>query len=201
VSQKPQNFLGLFRVPQFPLYLRNAKVLSHETSQSSADCSLTTGFLGRKSSPDFRETGPRSFRLRLNGNLCYVHNVVTHQYSRTESCFLAKLTPVLQGRTVWSKLLSQFGWTNALHFVDRPIQLRPWYKILFHRWWFVSIAGEEKVRLIQKVSCVCAGLQPPSVRWLDLSLVVPHSTRPRFVYSQISASCQLLFFVSWKSVI
>ena len=30
-----QNVLGLFRVPQFPLYLRNAKVLSHETSQSS----------------------------------------------------------------------------------------------------------------------------------------------------------------------
>ena len=87
---------------------------------------LRTGaglFLGPKSSPDFRETGPRFLRLRLNGKICYVHHVVTHQCCRTESCFLAKLTPVLQGRTVWSKLLSQFGWTNALHFVDRLIQL------------------------------------------------------------------------------
>ena len=35
VSQKSPNFLGLFRVPQFPLYLRNAGVLSYQTSQSS----------------------------------------------------------------------------------------------------------------------------------------------------------------------
>ena len=35
VSQKSRNFSGLFRVPQFPLYLRNAEVLSHQTSQSS----------------------------------------------------------------------------------------------------------------------------------------------------------------------
>ena len=32
---KSRNFSGLFRVPQFPLYLRNAEVLSHQTSQSS----------------------------------------------------------------------------------------------------------------------------------------------------------------------
>ena len=35
VSQKTRNFSGLFRIPQFPLYLRNAEVLSHQTSQSS----------------------------------------------------------------------------------------------------------------------------------------------------------------------
>ena len=29
------NVFGLFRVPQFPLYLRNAEVPSHQTSQSS----------------------------------------------------------------------------------------------------------------------------------------------------------------------
>ena len=32
VSQKSRNFSSLFRVPQFPLYLRNAAVLSHPTS-------------------------------------------------------------------------------------------------------------------------------------------------------------------------
>ena len=31
----PKRFGGLFRVPQFPLCLRNAGVLSHQTSQSS----------------------------------------------------------------------------------------------------------------------------------------------------------------------
>ena len=36
VSQKSRNFSGLFRVPQFPLYLRNAEVVSHQTSQSSS---------------------------------------------------------------------------------------------------------------------------------------------------------------------
>ena len=35
VSQKSRNFSGLFRVPQFPLYLRNAEVLSHQTSKFS----------------------------------------------------------------------------------------------------------------------------------------------------------------------
>ena len=35
VSQKSRNFSGLFRVSQFPLYLRNAEVLSHQTLQSS----------------------------------------------------------------------------------------------------------------------------------------------------------------------
>ena len=35
VSQKSRNFSGLFRVPQFPSYLRNAEVLSLQTSQSS----------------------------------------------------------------------------------------------------------------------------------------------------------------------
>ena len=35
VSQKSRNFAALFRVPQFPLYLRNAEVLSNQTSQSS----------------------------------------------------------------------------------------------------------------------------------------------------------------------
>ena len=35
VSQKSRNFSGLFRVPLFPLYLRNAEVLSLQTSQSS----------------------------------------------------------------------------------------------------------------------------------------------------------------------
>ena len=35
VSQKSRKFSGLFRVPQFPLYLRNAEVPSHQTSQSS----------------------------------------------------------------------------------------------------------------------------------------------------------------------
>ena len=35
VSQKSRNFSGLFRVPQFHLYLRNAEVLSLQTSQSS----------------------------------------------------------------------------------------------------------------------------------------------------------------------
>ena len=35
VSQKSQNFSGLFQLPQFPLYLRNAKVLSHQIMESS----------------------------------------------------------------------------------------------------------------------------------------------------------------------
>ena len=35
VSQKSRNFSDLFRVPQFPSYLRNAEALSHQTSQSS----------------------------------------------------------------------------------------------------------------------------------------------------------------------
>ena len=35
VSQKSRNFSGQYRVPQFPLYLRNAEVLSLQTSQSS----------------------------------------------------------------------------------------------------------------------------------------------------------------------
>ena len=35
VSQKSRNFSGLSRVPQFPLYLRNAGVLSHQTSPFS----------------------------------------------------------------------------------------------------------------------------------------------------------------------
>ena len=35
VSQKCRKFSGLLRVPQFPLYLRDAEVLSHQTSQSS----------------------------------------------------------------------------------------------------------------------------------------------------------------------
>ena len=34
-SRKSRNFSGLFRVPQFRLYLRNAEVPSHKTSQSS----------------------------------------------------------------------------------------------------------------------------------------------------------------------
>ena len=33
--QKSRNFSGPFRLPQIPLYLRNAEVLSHQTSQSS----------------------------------------------------------------------------------------------------------------------------------------------------------------------
>ena len=32
---KSRNFSGLFRASQFPLYPRNAEVLSHQTSQSS----------------------------------------------------------------------------------------------------------------------------------------------------------------------
>ena len=36
VSQKSRNFSGLLRVPQSPLYLRNAEVLSHHSSQSSS---------------------------------------------------------------------------------------------------------------------------------------------------------------------
>ena len=80
MPQKSQTFLGLFRVPQFPLYLRNSKVLSHETSQSpwffshvkdhlfkESGLQFDNWPLGPKRSPDFRETGPRSFRLRLNG--------------------------------------------------------------------------------------------------------------------------------------
>ena len=35
VSQNSRNFSGLFRVSQFPTHLRNAEVLSHQTSQSS----------------------------------------------------------------------------------------------------------------------------------------------------------------------
>ena len=35
VCRKSRNFSGLFWVPQFPLYLRNTEVLSHQTSQSS----------------------------------------------------------------------------------------------------------------------------------------------------------------------
>ena len=35
VSQKSRKFSGLLRVTQFPLYLRDAEVLSHQTSQSS----------------------------------------------------------------------------------------------------------------------------------------------------------------------
>ena len=35
VSQKSRKFSGLLRVPQFPLYLRDAEVLSPQTSQSS----------------------------------------------------------------------------------------------------------------------------------------------------------------------
>ena len=35
VSQKSRNFLGLFRLPEFPFYLRNAEALSHQTLQSS----------------------------------------------------------------------------------------------------------------------------------------------------------------------
>ena len=75
VSQKSRNFSGLFRVPQFLLYLRNTEVLGLQTSQSSffflmlktckkisfskqADCSLITSFSGPKRSGDFRETGP-----------------------------------------------------------------------------------------------------------------------------------------------
>ena len=34
VSQKFRNLSGLFRVPQFPLYLRNAEAISHQTSLS-----------------------------------------------------------------------------------------------------------------------------------------------------------------------
>ena len=34
LSQKSWTFSGLFRMPQFPLYFRNAGVLIHETSQS-----------------------------------------------------------------------------------------------------------------------------------------------------------------------
>ena len=77
VSQKSRNFSGLFRVPQLPLYLRNAEVLSLQTAQSScrvflilktrkkisfskqADCSFTARFSDPKRSRDFRETGPR----------------------------------------------------------------------------------------------------------------------------------------------
>ena len=82
VSQKSRHFSGLFRVPQLPLYLRNAEVLSLQTAQSSllvflvlktckkisfskqADCSLTACFSGARSSRDFRETGPK----HLEGN-------------------------------------------------------------------------------------------------------------------------------------
>ena len=35
VSQKSRNFSGLFRVPQFPLYLGNAEAVSHQTSRFS----------------------------------------------------------------------------------------------------------------------------------------------------------------------
>ena len=35
VSQKSRNFSSILRVPQFPLYLRNAEVLIHHTLQSS----------------------------------------------------------------------------------------------------------------------------------------------------------------------
>ena len=35
VSQKSRNFSGLFRAPQFFFYLRNAEILSHQTSLSS----------------------------------------------------------------------------------------------------------------------------------------------------------------------
>ena len=60
VSKKSQSFLGLFQLPQFPLYLCNAKVLCHPLGFSciintlkdhskQADCSLTTGFSVLKS--------------------------------------------------------------------------------------------------------------------------------------------------------
>ena len=35
VAQKSRNFLGLFRLPEFPFFLRNAEALSHQTFQSS----------------------------------------------------------------------------------------------------------------------------------------------------------------------
>ena len=35
VSQMSRNFSGILQVPQFPLYLRNAEVVSHQSSQSS----------------------------------------------------------------------------------------------------------------------------------------------------------------------
>ena len=85
------NSLYIFATPRFwAMKLRNHLGFSHMlkiTFSRKADCSLTTSLLGPKSSPDFRETGPRFFRLRLNGKLCYVHHVVTHQCCRTESCF------------------------------------------------------------------------------------------------------------------
>ena len=66
VSKKSRNISGLFRLPKFPLYFRNAEVLSHQTSQSFRKRVEASAFqtkwivpeLGRKTSLDFRETGP-----------------------------------------------------------------------------------------------------------------------------------------------
>ena len=44
VSQKSRNFSGLFRVPQFPLHLRNTEVLSHQTSHPLGFSCINTMF-------------------------------------------------------------------------------------------------------------------------------------------------------------
>ena len=79
VSQKSRNFSGLFQVLQFPLYLRIAEVLSHQTLQSSskrcqkislskrADCSFTTGFSDPKSSRALYDKQAPGFREHHDG--------------------------------------------------------------------------------------------------------------------------------------
>ena len=75
VSQKYRNFLGLFRMPQFPLHLREAEALLSNFAirflfltlktwqklsfSKQVDCSLTTGFSAPNRSRDSRETGHR----------------------------------------------------------------------------------------------------------------------------------------------
>ena len=43
VSQKTRNFPGLFWMPQFPLYLRNAEDPSHQTIKSMFKGQTTSG--------------------------------------------------------------------------------------------------------------------------------------------------------------
>ena len=74
-SKVPKLFGSISGATIFPLYLRNAEVLSHQTFaipldfralktcskisfSKQVDCSLTLGFSSPKSSRDFRGTGP-----------------------------------------------------------------------------------------------------------------------------------------------
>ena len=86
------NSFDIFATPRFsaikhcnPLGFSYTKsMFKYQLFKLQVDCSLTTGFSGPKSSPDFRETGSRSETININNLNTYLISLIyTSNFSLT----------------------------------------------------------------------------------------------------------------------